>query len=71
VAELHSALERVTQAHVFGKGMGIAVPRSASIALLPLFAVRGKVPRPLRIQVEHQHGTAAAASPGSTLAKCR
>jgi peptide deformylase len=88
VAELHSALERVAQAHVFSKGMGIAAPqigidRAAAIVRTPgseiitllnpqiidqsgdqdeqyegclsFFDVRGKVPRPLRIQVEHQH----------------
>jgi peptide deformylase len=87
VAELQSALERVAQAHVFGKGMGIAAPqigidRAAAIVrtsggeiitllnpqiidrsddqdeqyegCLSFFDVRGKVPRPLRIQVEHQ-----------------
>ncbi|MGH3601819.1 MAG: peptide deformylase [Pseudonocardiaceae bacterium] len=88
VAELHSALERVGQAHVFGKGMGIAAPqigigRAAAVVRTPgseiitllnpkvidqsdeqdeqyegclsFFDVRGKLPRPLRIQVEHQH----------------
>ena len=88
VAELQSALGRVGQAHVFGKGMGIAAPqigigRAAAIVRTPsgetitllnpqlidhseeqdeqyegclsFFDVRGKVPRPLRIQVEHQH----------------
>ena len=88
VAELHSALERVGQAHVFGKGMGIAAPqigigRAAAVVRTPggeiitllnpqiidqsddqdeqyegclsFFDVRGKVPRPLCIQVEHQH----------------
>jgi peptide deformylase len=88
VAELQSALERVAQAHVFGKGLGIAAPqigigRAAAVVRTPggeiitllnpqiidqsidqdehyegclsFFDVRGKVPRPLRIQVEHQH----------------
>ncbi len=88
VAELHSALERVAQAHVFGKGLGIAAPqigigRAAAVVRTPsgeiitllnpqiidqsddqdeqyegclsFFDVRGKVLRPLRIQVEHQH----------------
>jgi peptide deformylase len=88
VAELHSALERVAQAHVFGKGMGIAAPqigigRAAAVirtaggeivtllnpriieqsdeqdeqyeGCLSFFDVRGKLPRPLCIQVEHQH----------------
>ncbi len=88
VAELHSALERVAQAHVFGKGLGIAAPqigiaRAAVVVRTPsgeiitllnpqitdqsddqdeqyegclsFFDVRGKVPLPLRIQVEHQH----------------
>jgi peptide deformylase len=88
VAELHSALQRVAQAHVFGKGMGIAAPqigigRAAAVVRTPggeiitllnpkiidqsdeqdeqyegclsFFDVRGKVPRPLCIQVEHQH----------------
>jgi peptide deformylase len=88
VAELHSALERVGQAHVFGKGMGIAAPqigigRAAAVVRTPggeiitllnpqiidqsddqdeqyegclsFFDVRGKVPRPQCIQVEHQH----------------
>ncbi|MGH3888138.1 MAG: peptide deformylase [Pseudonocardiaceae bacterium] len=88
VAELHSALERVAQAHVFGKGLGIAAPqigigRAAAVVRTPggetitllnpqtidqsddqdeqyegclsFFDVRGKVPRSLRIQVEHQH----------------
>jgi peptide deformylase len=88
VAELHSALQRVSQAHVFGKGMGIAAPqigigRAAAVVRTPggeiitllnpqivdqsdeqdeqyegclsFFDVRGKVPRPLCIQVEHQH----------------
>jgi peptide deformylase len=87
VAELHSALERVAQAHVFGKGLGIAAPqigmgRAAAVVRTPsgetitllnpqivdqsyeqdeqyegclsFFDVRGKVPRPLCIQVEHQ-----------------
>ncbi|MGH3673894.1 MAG: peptide deformylase, partial [Pseudonocardiaceae bacterium] len=86
VAELHSALERVAQAHVFGKGMGIAAPqigigRAAAVIRTPggeiitllnptiidqseqqdeqyegclsFFDVRGKLPRPLSIQVEH------------------
>jgi peptide deformylase len=88
IAELHSALQRVSQAHVFGKGMGIAAPqigigRAAAVVRTPggeiitllnpqiidqsdeqdeqyegclsFFDVRGKVPRPLCIQVEHQH----------------
>lgn len=88
VAELHSALARVAQAHVFGKGLGIAAPqigigRAAAVIRTPggkiitllnpqiidqsddqdeqyegclsFFDVRGKLPRPLRIQVEHQH----------------
>jgi peptide deformylase len=87
VAELHSALERVAQAHVFGKGLGIAAPqigigRAAAVVRTPsgeiitllnpqiidqsddhdeqyegclsFFDVRGKVPRPLCVQVEHQ-----------------
>jgi peptide deformylase len=87
VAELQSALERVAQAHVFGKGLGIAAPqigigRAAAVVRTPggeiitllnpqiidqssdqdeqyegclsFFDVRGKVSRPLRIQVEHQ-----------------
>lgn len=86
VAELQSAAERVTQAHVFGKGMGIAAPqigigRAAAVIRTPdgdtitlfnprivessadeddqyegclsFFDLRGKVPRPLKIQVEH------------------
>jgi peptide deformylase len=88
VAELQSALERVAQAHVFGKGLGIAAPqigigRATAVVRTPggeiitllnpqiidqsddqdeqyegclsFFDVRGKVPRPLRIQVEHQN----------------
>jgi peptide deformylase len=88
VTELHSALERVAKAHVFGKGLGIAAPqisigRAAAVVRTPggeiitllnpqiinqsddqdeqyegclsFFDVRGKVPRPLCIQVEHQH----------------
>jgi peptide deformylase len=88
VTELQSALERVSQVHVFGKGMGIAAPqigigRAAAIVrttagdvitllnpqiidhadetdeqyegCLSFFDVRGKIPRPLCIQVEHQH----------------
>jgi peptide deformylase len=88
VAELHSALERIAQVHVFGKGMGIAAPqigigRSAAVirtlsgeiitllnpqiidhsddqdeqyeGCLSFFDVRGKVTRPLCLQVEHQH----------------
>ncbi|MBV9142751.1 MAG: peptide deformylase [Pseudonocardiales bacterium] len=88
VAELHSALARVAQAHVFGKGLGIAAPqigigRAAAVIRIPggeiitllnpqiidqsddhdeqyegclsFFDVRGKLLRPLRIQVEHQH----------------
>jgi peptide deformylase len=88
VAELHSALKRVAQAHVFGKGLGIAAPqigigRAAAVVRTPggeiitllnpqiidqsdeqdeqyegclsFFDVRGKVPRPLCIQIEHQH----------------
>ncbi|MGH3696475.1 MAG: peptide deformylase [Pseudonocardiaceae bacterium] len=40
VAELHSALERIAQAHVFGKGLGIAAPqigidRSAAVIRTP------------------------------------
>jgi peptide deformylase len=87
-AELHSALQRVAQAHVFGKGLGIAapqigIPRSAAVIRTPsgeiitllnpqiidhsddhdeqyegclsFFDVRGKVSRPLSLQVEHQH----------------
>ncbi|KWX02629.1 Peptide deformylase [Carbonactinospora thermoautotrophica] len=87
VAELHSAMERVANAHVFVKGMGIAAPqigidRAAAIVRFPtgeiitllnprvieesdetdekyegclsFFDVRGMVPRPLAIQVEHQ-----------------
>jgi peptide deformylase len=88
VAELHSALERIGHAHIFGKGMGIAAPqigigRAAAVVrasggeiitllnpqiidqsddqdeqyegCLSFFDVRGKVPRPLCIHVEHQH----------------
>ncbi|MDQ3762546.1 MAG: peptide deformylase [Actinomycetota bacterium] len=88
VTELHSALERVAQVHVFGKGLGIAAPQigigHAAVVVrtpsgeiitllnpqiidqsddhdeqyegcLSFFDVRGKVPRPLCIQVEHQH----------------
>jgi peptide deformylase len=86
VAELNSAAERVAQAHVFGKGMGIAAPqigigRAAAIVRTPngdtitlfnprivetsadedeqyegclsFFDLRGRVPRPLAIHVEH------------------
>ncbi|WP_330186055.1 peptide deformylase (plasmid) [Nocardia sp. NBC_01503] len=86
VAELHSATERVAQAHTFGKGMGIAAPQigiGRAVALvrtpegdtitlfnpriveigggedeqyegcLSFFDLRGKVPRPLSIHVEH------------------
>lgn len=85
VAELNSAAERVAQAHVFGKGMGIAAPqiginRAAAIVRTPtgdtitlfnprivetsgedeqyegclsFFDLRGRVPRPLTIHVEH------------------
>ena len=40
IAELHSALQRVAQAHVFGKGMGIAAPqigigRAAAVVRTP------------------------------------
>src|SRR5581483_1581739 len=40
VAELHSALERVAQVHVFGKGLGIAAPhigigRAAAVVRTP------------------------------------
>ncbi len=88
VAELQSAIERVAQVHVFGKGIGIAAPqigigRAAAVVRAPggeiitllnpqiidqsdeqdeqyegclsFFDVRGNVPRPLCIQVEHQH----------------
>ncbi len=87
IAELNSAATRVAQAHVFGKGMGIAAPqigvsRAAAIVREPtgetvtllnpriieespqadeqyegclsFFDVRGMVPRPLAIHVEHQ-----------------
>ncbi|WP_324192995.1 peptide deformylase [Nocardia transvalensis] len=87
VAELNSAAERVAQAHVFSKGMGIAAPqigisRAAAIVRTPdgdtitlfnprivetsaaedeqfegclsFFDLRGKVPRPLAIHVEHE-----------------
>ncbi|MFE7802919.1 peptide deformylase [Nocardia sp. NPDC057440] len=86
IAELNSAAERVAQAHVFGKGMGIAAPqigigRAAAIVrtldgdtitlfnpriidtsatedeqfegCLSYFDLRGRVPRPLAITVEH------------------
>jgi peptide deformylase len=87
VAELHSAMQRVTVAHTFTKGAGIAAPqigidRAAAIIRTPdgemfsllnpriveespstdeqyegclsFFDVRGLVPRPLTIEVEHQ-----------------
>ncbi len=87
VAQLVSFMERVSKAHVFGKGMGIAAPqvgidRAAAVVRTPdgetitllnpsvveespqtdeqyegclsFFDVRGMVPRPLAIQVEHQ-----------------
>jgi peptide deformylase len=92
VAELNSAAQRVAQAHVFGKGMGIAAPqigisRAAAIVrtldgntitlfnprivetgggedeqyegCLSFFDLRGQVPRPLVIHVEHTdiHGS--------------
>nr|WP_281256177.1 peptide deformylase [Nocardia amikacinitolerans] len=83
---MNSAAERVAQAHVFGKGMGIAAPqigigRAAAIVRTPdgdtltlfnprivesggvedeqyegclsFFDLRGRVPRPLTITVEH------------------
>jgi peptide deformylase len=86
VAELSSAMERVSALHTFGKGMGIAAPqiginRAATIVrsaegdtltllnprviesspetdeqyegCLSFFDVRGLVPRPLELQVEH------------------
>jgi len=86
VAELQSAMERVAQVHVFGKGMGLAAPqlgisRAAAVirpphlepitllnpvvveesgddeqyeGCLSFFDVRGLVPRPLVLHVEHQ-----------------
>jgi len=87
VTELRSAMERVSSAHQFTKGMGIAAPqigigRAAAIVqttdsevitlinpvvveelpsideqyegCLSFFDVRGMVPRPLAIHVEHQ-----------------
>lgn len=87
VSQLVSTMERVSQAHTFAKGMGIAAPQigigrsvavirtpeGATITLinpriidqstemdeqyegcLSFFDVRGMVPRPLRIEVEHQ-----------------
>lgn len=87
VTELHSAIQRISEVHTFGKGMGIAAPqigidRSAALVKLPngdmitllnpriidqtddtdeqyegclsFFDVRGMVPRPLAIHVEHQ-----------------
>ena len=91
IAELLSAAERVSKAHVFGKGLGIAAPqigidRAAAVVRPPgsedvitllnprvieesvetdeqyegclsLFDVRGMVPRPLVISVEHQDPT--------------
>ncbi|MFJ3950275.1 peptide deformylase [Streptomyces libani] len=87
VAELHSACDRASAEHNFGKGMGIAAPqigihRAVAIVRTPegevitlfnpriieqspesdeqyegclsFFDVRGKVPRPLAISVEHQ-----------------
>jgi peptide deformylase len=87
VEALSSAAERVEQAHVFGKGLGVAAPqigidRAAAIVCpvgsetivllnprlvetgeetdeqyegcLSFFDVRGLVPRPLVIHVEHQ-----------------
>ncbi|WP_131769179.1 peptide deformylase [Candidatus Protofrankia californiensis] len=86
VAELSSAIERVSALHTFGKGMGIAAPqvginRAAAIVrtvdgdtitllnptvieaspetdeqyegCLSFFDVRGLVPRPLTLHVEH------------------
>ncbi|SNQ50661.1 Peptide deformylase [Frankia canadensis] len=86
VAELSSAMERVSALHTFGKGMGIAAPqiginRAAAIVrsadedtitllnprviesspetdqqyegCLSFFDVRGLVPRPLELHVEH------------------
>jgi peptide deformylase len=86
VAQLLSAVERIAQVHVFGKGMGIAAPqigidRAAALVRAPdgdtitlfnpsivetgtstdeqyegclsFFDVRGQVPRPLVIHVEH------------------
>ncbi|WP_254668618.1 peptide deformylase [Frankia sp. CgS1] len=86
VAELSSALERVSALHTFGKGLGIAAPqvginRAAAIVrtaggdtltllnpsvietsretdeqyegCLSFFDVRGLVPRPLELHVEH------------------
>ncbi len=87
VANLVSALERVSQVHNFAKGMGLAAPqigigRAAAVIRTPegemitllnpricdqsaesderyegclsFFDVRGNVPRPLSIEVEHQ-----------------
>jgi peptide deformylase len=87
VAQLHSAIERVSQVHQFSKGMGIAAPqigigRAAALVRTPagetftllnprvidestdteefyegclsFFDVRGLVPRPTVIEVEHQ-----------------
>ncbi len=87
VAQLVSTMERVSQAHTFAKGMGIAAPqvgirRSVAVVRTPegatitlinpriidqstevdeqyegclsFFDVRGMVPRPLFIEVEHQ-----------------
>lgn len=87
VAELQSSIERISEVHNFGKGIGIAAPqigidRSAALIRLPsgdtitflnpqvieetddvddqyegclsFFDVRGMVPRPLAIHVEHQ-----------------
>lgn len=86
VAELHSAADRATTVHTFGKGMGIAAPqigidRAAAIVRTPegeaitllnpriveesgeadeqyegclsFFDVRGMVPRPMVLHVEH------------------
>jgi peptide deformylase len=87
VAQLVSALERVSQVHTFSKGMGLAAPqigigRAVAVVRTPqgdlitllnpriigestetdeqyegclsFFDVRGMVPRPLAIEVEHQ-----------------
>ncbi|GAB3288902.1 peptide deformylase [Parasphingorhabdus pacifica] len=88
LADLHAAAERVTTAHTFGKGMGLAAPqigidRAAAVVRPPgttepivlfnpriietstehdqqyegclsFFDVRCRIPRPLKIHVEHQ-----------------
>jgi peptide deformylase len=87
VARIHATMERLSQAHTFSKGMGLAapqigIPRAVAVVRAPdedlvtllnprvvaeseetdekyegclsFFDVRGLVPRPVRVDVEHQ-----------------